>query len=152
MREEREMTVNGVDVDVKTTDVFGAAVWLEELGNGPARAASLDLVEWQCSTWGSGRGRGEMEDIGLFHLVARVLSLETGRNREGRDELIVYVPFESFAAVAALIEEIGGDTQSWPWLLEDDEDDQRRVAASVLGTTVADLVGDGDLLATLGLA
>jgi hypothetical protein len=45
-----------------------------------------------------------------------------------------------------------GDTQSWPWLLEDDEregdEDVRLVlAASLLGTRVADLIGGGVLLA-----
>jgi hypothetical protein len=155
------MSVVGVDVGTKLpVDVFGVAAWLEEIGGGPARAVSSDLVEWMCSTWGSGKGRGDRLDTGLFLMVASIFGLDTWCNKAGRNELVVSVPLDRFSAIAMLIEEIGADADSWPWLFIEDDDDERKcdggdvrlvLAASVLGTTVADLIGDGVLLEALGL-
>ena len=131
------------------TDVFGAARWLDQLWNSTAKAVSPDLIEWQCQTWGSGRGCGDWAHIGTFVLVAEACGLSTSRNREDRDELIVMVTPDRFPAVAALIERLGEDPEAWPWYDEEDEDKQIAVAAQVLGKTVTDLTDNEDLLEAL---
>ena len=157
------MTAAGVGAGV-ATDVFDVAAWLEELGGGPAKAVSADMVEWMCSTWGSGQGGGDRLDTGLFILVATVFGLDTWCNKAGRLELVVSVPVQRFAAIETLINLIGVDVESWPWLCIDDDDDDRNdegeddedprlvLAASILGTTVAYLSSDTRLLRALGLA
>lgn len=155
------MTAAGVGAGV-ATDVFEVAAWLEELGGRPAKAVSADMVEWMCSTWGSGKGGGDRLDTALFILVATLYDLDTWCNKAGRHELVVSVPVRRFAAIETLIDLIGVDAESWPWLLLDDDDtndeggdgeDARLVlAALILGTSVAYLSSDNRLLKALGLA
>lgn len=130
-------------------DVFAAARWLDDLWNSAARAVSPNLIEWQCTTWGSGRGFCDWTEIATFLLVAELFRLDTSRNREGRDELIVLVPLAYFAEVRALIERVGEEAELWPWLGEDDENRQLAIAATALGRSVAELADDVDLLEVL---
>jgi len=133
-----------------TTDAFGAARWFDELSNSRARAVSPELIEWECRTWGSGRGRGAWTDAVLFTLVAKLFALDTGKNRDGRDELIVWVPLERFAEIAGLIERIGEVPEDWPWL-DGDSDTALSAAAAALGRTVGELEEDYGLRKALQL-
>ena len=121
-------------------DVFAAARWLGELWNSTARAVSLDTVEWQCKTWGSGRGAGVWLDVAVFKVVAETFELETWWNVDGRAELVVSVPLEQFPRVVDLIDELGEDPESWPWFCEEAyEADNVQAAQIVLAAQVLGL-------------
>ena len=130
-------------------DVFAAARWLGELWNSSAKAISPDEVEWMCGTWGSGRGRGYWTETATFTVVAQRFGLRTGRNFEGRDEAIVWVPLKRFPEVADVIERLGEDPEEWPWLDEEAEGRELDVAAEVLRLSPAALAEDADLLELL---
>jgi hypothetical protein len=123
-----------------TWDPFTAARWLDDLWNSRGRAVGPDLVEWECRTWGSGRGRGGWEQVVLFCVVAERFGLATRCNDDERDELVVEVPLGSFEAVAQLIDRLGEEPESWPWWnIEDDPESQLALAAEVLDLPVAEL-------------
>jgi hypothetical protein len=130
-------------------DAFAAARWFEMLWNSTARAVSADRVEWQCTTWGSGRGGGDWLETAVFSVVAAVFDLPTSRNYDGRDELVVLVPLERFADIVGLIDRLGEEPEGWPWLREDDPDRQIELAAEVLGISAAAVADDIDLLDAL---
>jgi hypothetical protein len=133
-------------------DVFGVAEYFGALHDSRARAIAPQLVEWQCRTWGSGKGGGDWEDTAVFRLVAQVFGLDTSRNWDGRDELIVMIPAELFGPIAGLIERLGVDEPChWPWLVEEDQDRKVIVAAAFLGLSVAVLENDEELLEALHL-
>lgn len=136
---------------VEEMDVFEAAAWLDDLWNSTARAVSATEIEWQCRTWGSGRGRCAWTDVALFLVVAEVFGLRSGRNFDGRDETIVWVPFETFPRVAKLIDRLTetDEPESWPWFDDEVEDRQVAVAAEVLGISEAELVANDRLLEAL---
>lgn len=140
------------EIDTRTepaADVFAAARWLDELWNSTAKAVSPTLIEWQCTTWGSGRGGGDWTETATFLLIAALFGLDTGRNREGRDELVVWVPLDKFDQIAELIDRLGEEAEAWPWLDEEDGSDQIAVAAQALGREVSELDGNPDLLEAL---
>lgn len=154
-----ELTPSAAD-KLNSVDVFEAARRLNELWNSSAHAVSADHIEWQCDTWGSGRGNGSWEETAIFAVVAERFQLETFRNREERDELVVMVPLERFADVAELIGRLGEEAEAWPWLVWDDDVDEhidddealRRqiaVAADILGLSPDALAVDDQLLETL---
>lgn len=130
-------------------DVFQAARWFDSLWNSRARAISADELEWQCTTWGSGRGRAQIEEVGLFQLVAHRFQLKTGRG--DRDELIVLVTLQKSADIMAFVERVGEATEDWPWVREEDYDDRLRVAAEVLQLPIDDLMSDEELLDLLSI-
>lgn len=132
--------------DVVGADVFAAARWFAELDNSTARAVTRDEIEWQCTTWGSGRGCANWAETATFSLVAQVFGLPSGRNFDARDELVVCVPLDRFPEIARLIRRLGEDPERWPWLDEEDQDRQIALAAQVLGTTAAAVADDDDLL------
>lgn len=120
--------------------VFRAAKWLDQLWNSSGTAVSPELVEWRCLSSGSGRGRSDWRDWGLFSLVAEVFGLGTCSDWDTSDELIVYVPVDRFEEVARLIRRLGENNERWPWLSPGLEfDEQVRVAAEVLGMSVAEV-------------
>jgi hypothetical protein len=132
--------------------VFAAARWFNGVWNSTAKAVSVDMLEWQCSTWGSGRGSGDWLDTGLFRLVAEVFNLDTSRKSDGRDELVIRVPMEFVPEIVGLIEHLGESAEDWPWLTEEYEEDldlQIARAAEVLGLAAVDLAENGDLLEAL---
>jgi hypothetical protein len=133
----------------RTLDVFEAARWFDELWNSTAKAVKADLLAWQCTTWGSGRGHGDWTETALFVLMAEVFGLDTSRNYDGRDELIVSVPLNLVSEITGLIDRIGDFAESWPWLCEEDPHLQVAQAAHVLGRPVSDLEEDADLLEAL---
>ena len=148
------MTELCVEDTAAVVDVFTAARWLGGLWNSSAKAVAVDELEWQCNTWGSGLGGGDWLDWGLFVLVVEVLGLDSWRNREGRNELVVSVPMVQFAQVVVLIERIGEDPECWPWLdVDEDGDDGRdrglEAAAGVLGITVEEIMANVRLLDVL---
>ena len=147
-RQEKNVTEINTETEAPV-DVFAAARWLDDLWNSSARAISPDEVEWMCGTWGSGRGRGYWTETATFTVVAQVFGLRTGRNHEGRDEAIVWVPLERFSEVAELIERLGEDPEEWPWFDEEAERREVEVAAEVLGLSPAVLAEDADLLEVL---
>ena len=136
-------------IDVAADDVFAAARWFDTLWNSTAKATSPEEVEWQCTAWGSGRGGGDWTETGTFLLVVVVFDLRSWRNRDGRDELVVSVPLDRFPQVVRLIDRIGEEPESWPWILEEDFDRQIDVAAEVLGIPVAAVADDSGLLRAL---
>lgn len=146
---------------VAADDVFSAAEWFSMLWNSSAKAVAFDKVEWQCNTWGSGRGAGSWEDWGLFALVAKRFDLATFGNDDARDELVIAVPLDRMADIVKLVDDIGENCEEWPWLVEDDGDEElddeayemkRIVAASAaLGVPVEVLAADGEWLELLRL-
>ena len=136
-------------IDDVAIDVFAAARWFDTLWNSTAKAVSPDEVEWQCTTWGSGRGCGDWTQTAIFILTAEVFGFQLGRNCDGRDELVVPVPLDRFPQVVRLIERLGEEAESWPWLHEDDQDRQILVAAEVLGIPAAAVAEDIELLEAL---
>lgn len=140
------------EIDIRAEladDVFTAARWFDELQNSTGRAVSPNLIEWPCTTWGSGRGCCAWTETATFVLVTELFGLDTGRYREGRDELIVWVPLDKVDQVAELIDRLGEDAEAWPWLDEEDGSYQIAVAAQALGREVSDLAGNPDLLEAL---
>jgi hypothetical protein len=135
--------------DTVAIDVFAAARWFDSLWNSSAKAVSGDEVEWQCTTWGSGCGRGGWEEAATLTLVSAVFGLRSWRNREGRDELVVSVPLGRVLEVVRLINRLGEEAESWPWFEEEDRDRQVSVAAEVLRMSPMAVAGDMDLLAAL---
>jgi hypothetical protein len=134
------------------SDVFAAAQWFDDLWNSSARAVAADEIEWHCATWGSGRGHGDWLDTAMFHIVVNVFGLRTWRNRSGRDELVVAVPLNQVASIAAVVEKLDGDPDDWPWFDEDLEDDLDRriaVAAACLAVTPEAIHANEDLLGAL---
>ena len=134
-------------------DVFTAARQLDDLWNSSARAVSPQKIEWMCRTWGSGRGRAAWTDIAVHTVVAEAFGLEMSSNWDGRDELIVYVPFEKFADVYRMIDRLteGEEPTGWPWLDEEAEGREVEVAAQVLGMSASDIAANGDLMEALGI-
>ena len=110
---------------------------------------SVNCIEWQCNTWGSGREQGDWEETALFVLVAELFDLGTGRNWDDRDQAIVWVPLERLADIRRLIERLGIEAEQWPWFEEEDEDRQLAVASEVLGIPPATLADDHELLEVL---
>ncbi|QGN58067.1 hypothetical protein [Nostocoides sp. HKS02] len=53
-------------IENASADVFAAARWFGSLWNSSAKAVSLDEIEWQCNTWGSGHGRGDWLETANF--------------------------------------------------------------------------------------
>jgi hypothetical protein len=137
--------------DTVADDVFAAARWFDSLWNSSARAVSAEEVEWQCTTWGSGCGRGGWEQAATFTLVAAVFGLRSWRNRQGRDELVVSVPLGRVPEIVRLIDRLGEEAESWPWFEEEDRDRQVRVAADILGLSATAVADDVDLLAALAI-
>lgn len=132
-------------------DVFAAARWLSDVWNSSAVALSLDRIEWQCNTWGSGRGFGDWADTAVLRVAAEVFDLPTGKNSDGRDELVVSVPMANFADIARLVSRLGRmGPEEWPWFDEDVED-PIGVAADFLQIPQAILAEDTDLLEALRL-
>ena len=134
-------------------DVFSAAMRMASLDNSTARAVSSDGIEWQCTSWGSGRGRAGWEDTAVFSVVAHTLGLSTGRNIEGRDELVVMVPLSLYPKVMALAARLGADAPDmWPWMGdEEDWGDRLALAAKALDIEVDQLEADDELLELLGM-
>jgi hypothetical protein len=133
-------------------DVFTAARWLDEMWNSSARATAADQIEWQCRTWGSGAGRCDWLDAATFVAVAAAFELRSWRNDSGRDELVVLVPFDRFAEIAAFIVRLGDEPEQWEWFAEElrgDRDGQITTAAEVLGISVSALAGNDALLTAL---
>ena len=125
-------------------DVFEAARWFDGGWNSTAKAVTADLIEWKCTTWGSGRGAGSWEEVGTFVLVAQVFGLATGRDRDDRE-----FPWRCF--LRSLRCSSGSVTLRGTGLGcgEDEVDAQIAVAAGVLGVPVEDVAGDDDLLEAL---
>lgn len=146
------MTENTNTRPVETTaqlDVFAAARWLGELWNSSATAVSADRIEWQCNTWGSGRGFGDWIDTALFLVVSEVFGLSTGKNYDGRDELVVSVPMSEFPRIAQLISRLDRmEPEAWPWLDEEVEDPVS-VAAEFFELSRAEVADDAGLLDAL---
>ena len=142
-------TKDAAPPEPEVTDVFAAARRFGEEWNSTARAVSPNLIEWQCNTWGSGRGRAYWLETANFDVVARVFRLDTSWNWDARDELIVSVPLELCGDILRLIDKLGEEPESWPWLDEDDRDGQIRMAAEVLGFPVDVMADDDDLLEIL---
>jgi hypothetical protein len=143
-------TITGKDrADALAIDVFTAAGWFGSLWNSSAKAVSAEEIEWQCTTWGSGCGRGAWEQRATFTLVAAVFGLRSWRNREGRDELVVSVPLGRVPAIVRLIDRLGEEAECWLWFEEEDRDRQVSVAAEVLGMSRTAVAIDLDLLAAL---
>ena len=136
-------------IEVGADDVFAAARWFDELWNSTAKAVSPDEVEWQCTTWGSGRGGGDSTETGTFLLAVVAFDLRSWRNRDGRDELVVSVPLDRFPRIVRLIDRLGEEPESWPWILEEDVDRQINMAAEVLGIPAAAVADDSGLLTAL---
>jgi hypothetical protein len=141
-----------VNVHEAPTDVFAAARWLGAQWNSSARAVSAHEVEWQCTTWGSGRGRADWLETASFDVAAAAIGLQTSRNWEGRDELVVTVPLDQFRQVADLLDRLGDEPEAWPWLDEDVEDDlesQISIAAKTLALSPAVIEDNHDLRSAL---
>lgn len=139
-------------IKIASGDVFVAARWLADLWNSSAKAVSSDEIEWQCNTWGSGRGCGDWLDTAKFAVVSEAFGLRTWRDYDGRDELVVAVPLAKFPAVATLIQRLGEEPEAWPWLDEDlygDTERQISTAAEELGLSRAALAANTDLLDAL---
>ena len=97
----------------------------------------------------SGRGCGDWSQTATFILAAQVFDLRSWRNRDGRDELVVSVPLDWVPQIVRLIDRIGEEPESWPWIYEDDRDRQISVADEVLGITAATVSDDADMLVAL---
>lgn len=109
------------------------------------------LIEWQCGTWGSGRGRAHRVETATFTVVATAFGLAIRRNYHGRDELIVDVPLDRFGDVARVIAALGEEPGGWPWLDPADHtyfdvDFNRRIAlaAQALGLRIPAVAGNND--------
>jgi hypothetical protein len=131
------------------TDVFAAARWFDSLWNSSAKAVSAEELEWQCTTWGSGCGRGCWEQTATFTLVAAVFGLRSWPNPDGRDELVVSVPLARVPEIVRLIDRLGEEAECWPWFEEEDRERQVSVAAEILGLSPTAVADDVDLLAAL---
>ena len=143
---------NQADIDSASTDVFAAARWLDSLWNSSARAVSANGIEWQCRTWGSAHRGGDWLDTASFLVAAAAFGLALSQNWDGRDELIVSVPFDQFPQVAELLERLGEEPEAWPWLAEDVEDvrdGQIAVAAETLGLSPSEVTQNTALLEAL---
>lgn len=149
MTETRSAATTTRPTEGEASDVFAAARWFDALWNSTAKAISPDQVEWQCNTWGSGRGCGDWLDTAIFTLVAQVFGLASGRNRDERDELVVFVPLDLFPQIERLVERIGEIAEDWPWFAEDDPERQIILAAEALGIPAAAIAEDADLLEAL---
>jgi hypothetical protein len=140
-------------IDDALSDVFAAARWLGALWNSSAKAVSPNEIEWQCNTWGSGHGRGDWLDTANFLVAAAAFGLSTSQNWEGRDELVVTVPFDQFPRVADLIDRLGDEPEAWPWTTEEEADDdldgQIAIAAETLKLPRSALAENNDLLEAL---
>ncbi|GAB3435996.1 hypothetical protein GCM10027517_05490 [Phycicoccus ginsengisoli] len=132
--------------------MFGAAHWPDSLWNSHAKAVSVGLIEWQCATWGSGRGGGDWVETAAFHVAAAAFDLATSRNLGGHDELVVSVPLHTFSRIATVLHRLGDEVEDWPWFgegLDDDPDGRIEVAACELGLAPSVLAGNEDLLESL---
>lgn len=137
--------------DAVATDVFEAARWLDSQWNSSAKAVAPDEIEWQCNTWGSGRGRGYDDYAAIFHVIIAAFDLRKWCNKEGRDELVVAVPLDRFARIAQMIQRVDQDEPgSWPWADEDSEDPIAD-AAEHLDMSRSELIGNAPLLEALRL-
>lgn len=133
------------------TDVFAAARWFESLWNSCAKAVSVDQIEWQCNTWGSGHGGGDWLDTAVFQVVATRFAFRSWASDE-RDEFVIAVPLDQFSEVARLIDRLGEEPESWPWFAEELEDDRERqiaIAAEMLDMPATELDCNAELLAAL---
>lgn len=130
-------------------DVFAAARWFAALWNSTAKAVAPDEIEWQCTTWGSGRGFGDWTETAIFVLVARLFGLPSGRNYDARDELVVWVPLDRVPSIVGLVDRLGQEPEAWPWLYEEDRDRQVAIAADVLRVPASTVTGNDDLLEAL---
>jgi hypothetical protein len=135
--------------DEAAMDVFAAARWFAELWNCTAKAVAPDEIEWQCTTWGSGRGFGDWTETAIFVLVAQLFGLPSGRNYDARDELLVWVPLDRVPSIVRLVDRLGQDPEAWPWLREEDRNRQVTIAADLLGVPASTMAGDDDLLEAL---
>lgn len=140
------------EIAAAASSVFTAAEWLGSLWNSSAKATSFEEIEWQCNTWGSGRGAGDWIETALFHIAAAAFDLSTTRSFAGRDELVVNVPLAKFRQVAVALARLGDEAEAWPWFDEDVEGDhfgQIEIAACELGLTAADVADNAALLDAL---
>lgn len=156
MFEAQSTTADPVDGSLTdlATDVFGAARWFDSLWNSRAKAVSATEIEWQCNTWGSGRGGGEWLETALFQVVAAAFAFRSWASRDERDELVIAVPLDKFHEVARVIDQLGEEAESWPWFAEEFEDDRKRqiaAAAEVLGMLTTALDSNAELVALLGI-
>jgi hypothetical protein len=141
-----EIRTQQAEIDEASADVFAAARWLGQLWNSSAKAVSAHQIEWQCNTWGSGRGRADWLDTANFEVAAAAFALETSRNLQGRDELIVMVPFDNFSQVADLLDRLGDEPETWPWHAEAGDLDRKiNIAAEALGLPPSVVTSNGDL-------
>jgi hypothetical protein len=87
-------------------------------------------------------------------VAAAAFGLEASRNYEGRDELIVTVPFDQFPQVADLLDRLGDEPEAWPWSAEEAEDNRSRqvaIASQALALPQPMLADNPDLLRALRL-
>jgi hypothetical protein len=84
-------------------------------------------------------------------VVIELFGLRSWRNRDGRDELVVSVPVDRVAGIVAVIDRLGEEPESWPWLYEDDPEHQLVLAAQAVGISPAALAGKAELRAALRL-
>lgn len=131
------------------SDVFAAARWFDKVWNSTGKAVSPQQIEWQCRTWGSGRGGADWVETATFTVVAVAFGFDSWRNDEARDELVVLVPLKRFPEVAQVIERLGDIAEDWPWLFEDDRDDQIQAAAEILEMPATAIAENVDLLQAL---
>jgi hypothetical protein len=143
------MDNNEMETEAPEMDVFAAAAWLDSNWNSSAHAVSQERIEWQCGTWGSGRGRATWEETAVFCIVAEICGLDTTRNFEGRDELIVLVPLDKFERVMDLVLSLGENIEDQDWLGEEDRSEQIALAAAVLDMPVKALKKNTGLLELL---
>lgn len=113
------------------------------------QTVSATEVAKQCDTWGSGRGRVDWIDTANFHVAAAAFDLSTTRNVDGRDQLVMTVPLDKFPKLAAMLARLGDETESWPWLFEDERDDHLAVAAGELAMLSSAVTKNPHLLKAL---
>jgi hypothetical protein len=108
------------------TDIGNNQVEIDE-----ASADVFAAARWLGSVWNSS---------------ARAVS--ACENWEGRDELVVTVPFDQFPQVADLLDRLGEEAEAWPWGEEEVEDDlegQITVAAETLALSRSVVADNSDL-------
>jgi hypothetical protein len=137
------------DTHTSTMDVFSASRWFASLPNSKARATGPDTLEWQCRTWGSGRGGGVWADTFMFIIAAERFKLRTWRDDEARDTLVVEVPMGLLVEIFGLIERLGEDPESLPWCFADEREEQVAIAAEVLKLRPEELEDDYEFLELL---
>lgn len=152
MTETNSTAAGAADTIDHGADVFAAARWFESLWNSCAKAVSVDEIEWQCKTWGSGQGGGDWLGTAVFQVVATRFAFRSWASSDERDELVIAIPLEQFGEVARLIDRLGEEPESWPWFAEEFEDDrecQIAKAAEVLDLPATELEWNAELLAAL---